>query len=192
MQTALVCPRIWAHQPAVTVRLSFTQSRPGLLPSEAWRLQANLHGWVAVSTQFQESVCLGTEATDHSQGKLGINLPSFIWVVVLEVENQDRPQDLTFHCNRERDAGWPWGRLWEAGFSMALDDLMSLWFFCSSGSCAMRAPGTDAFMSVSKSSPPWFIFPVWPVVGDFRNGNLEDLYLSNMSLSLIVYLFFYK
>lgn len=73
-------------------------------------------------------------------------------------------------------------RLWENGSSMHQDERMSLWFFCSSGFCAMRAPGIDTFVSGSESSLPQLIVPVWPFVGDFRNGNLEDLYLPDMTL----------
>lgn len=64
---------------------------------------------------------------------------------------------------------------------------MSLWFFCSSGFCAMRAPGIDTFVSGSESSLPQLIESVWPLV---RNGNLEDLYLRNMTL--LVYPLLYK
>ena len=46
----------------------------------------------------------------------------------------------------------------------------------------MRAPGIDAFVSGSESSLPQLIVPAWPFVGDFRNGNLEDLYLHDMTL----------
>lgn len=46
----------------------------------------------------------------------------------------------------------------------------------------MRAPGIDTFVSRSESSLPQLIVPVWPFVGDFRNGNLEDLYLGDMTL----------
>lgn len=56
---------------------------------------------------------------------------------------------------------------------------MSLWFFCSSGFCAMRTPGIDTFVSGSESSLPQLIDPVWPLV---RNGNLEDLFLRDMVL----------
>lgn len=64
---------------------------------------------------------------------------------------------------------------------------MSLWFFCSSGFCAMRAPGIDTFVSVSESSLSQLVAPLWPLIGNFRDGNLEDLYLLDMSLFLLVY-----
>lgn len=41
----------------------------------------------------------------------------------------------------------------------------------------MRAPGIDTFVSGSESSLSQLINPV-----PFRNGNLEDLYLCNMTL----------
>lgn len=81
------------------------------------------------------------------------------------------------------------GRLWENGSSGHWDECMSLWFFCSSGFYAMRVPGIDTSVLVSESSLPQLIDPVRPLVGIFKNGNLEDLYLRNMSLFLLVYSF---
>lgn len=54
----------------------------------------------------------------------------------------------------------------------------------------MRAPGIDTFVSGSESSLRQLIVPAWPLVGDFRNGNLVDLYLRDMTL--LVYPLVYR
>lgn len=68
-------------------------------------------------------------------------------------------------------------------------ELMSLWVFCSVGSCAVRAPGVDTLTSVPQNSP----FSLYSQYGRWLEmlemTTFEDLYFSDMNLFLTVYSF---
>lgn len=97
---------IWAPSAVITDRLSLTWSRQGSAGTAHQPSRPNRCFRPPPSSEDMKQKPLATGV------EFVVNLPSFHMSCVLELDHQKKPQDLKFHCKR-KDAGWPWGRLWE-------------------------------------------------------------------------------